>query len=247
MFCHGLQRNFAQKPKQIRLGAVFGMRILIIEDEIDLANLLAQGLRREGYAADVASDGNEGYACATINDYDLLILDLNLPGIDGLEICRRLRTSHPRLLILMLTARGRPGDKITGLDLGADDYLVKPFDFGELTARIRALFRRDLQVRSPLLECGDLKLDPASKTVWLGKRRLQLTRKEFGILEYLMRHPGEVISQEELLEHVWDAEADPFTTTVKVHLYSLRQKLGDDGTRYIQTVIGQGYRISSSS
>jgi len=223
------------------------MRMLIIEDEADLASLLAQGLRREGYAVDIATDGNEGYEYATVNDYDLLILDLNLPGMNGLEICRRLRTSHPHLLILMLTARDRPGDKIAGLDLGADDYIVKPFDLGELSARIRALLRRDVRVRSPLLECGDIKLDPASKTAWFGKRRLQLTRKEFALLEYLMRHPGEVISQEELLEHVWDSEADPFSNRVRVHLHSLRQKLGDHGTGYIETVVGQGYRIASPS
>lgn len=224
------------------------MRILIIEDEIDLANVLAQGLRREGYAVDIAFDGEQGCQSATINDYDLLILDLNLPGMDGLEVCRRLRASHPHLLILMLTARSRPADKVTGLDFGADDYLVKPFDFGELTARVRALLRRDLRVRNPLLQCGDLKLDPASKTVWHGKHRLELTRKEFGVLEYLMRHPGEVISQEELLEHVWDAEADPFTNTVRVHVHSLRRKLGDDQTppKIIETIVGQGYRLISS-
>ena len=217
------------------------MRILIIEDEIDLVNVLAQGLRRQGYAVDIAFDGEEGCESALVNDYDLLILDLNLPGMDGLEVCRRLRASHPHLLILMLTARSRLADKITGLDFGADDYLAKPFDFGELTARIRALLRRDLRVRNPLLQCGDLKLDPASKTVWHGKHRLELTRKEFAILEYLMRHHGEVISQEELLEHVWDAEADPFTNTVRVHVHSLRKKLGG----VITTVVGQGYKISS--
>jgi len=223
------------------------MRILIIEDEIDLANVLAQGLRRQGYAVDIASGGEEGCDLAMVNDYDLLILDLNLPGMDGLEICRRLRASHPHLLILMLTARSRLGDKITGLDLGADDYLAKPFDFEELTARMRALLRRDLRVRNSLLQCGDLKLDPASKTVWHGKHRLELTRKEFAVLEYLMRHPGEVISQEELLEHVWDAEADPFSNTVRVHIHSLRRKLRNDLTPCIETIMGQGYRISSSS
>jgi len=147
----------------------------------------------------------------------------------------------------MLTARSRLGDKITGLDLGADDYLAKPFQFEELTARMRALLRRDLRVRNPLLQCGDLKLDPASKTVCHGKRRLELTRKEFAVLEYLMRHPGEVISQEELIEHVWDAEADPFSNTVRVHLHSLRRKLRNDLTPCIETIMGQGYRISSSS
>ncbi|MBT9149471.1 MAG: response regulator transcription factor [Dehalococcoidia bacterium] len=225
------------------------MRILIIEDEIDLADILAQGLRRQGYAVDIASDGEQGCESAMVNDYDLLILDLNLPGMDGLEVCRRLRAGKPHLLILILTARNRPFDKITGLDLGADDYLVKPFDFGELVARIRALLRRDLRVRDTILQCGDLKLDPASRTVWHGDRRLELTRKEFGVLEYLMRHPGEVISQEELLEHVWDAEADPFSNTVRVHIHSLRRKLGDDQTppKIIETIAGLGYRLVSSS
>lgn len=218
------------------------MRILIIEDEVDLANVLAQGLRRQGYAVDVAFDGEQGCDEAMVNDYDLLILDLNLPGMDGMKVCRSLRASKPHLLILMLTARSRLADKVRGLDFGADDYLVKPFDFEELTARIRALMRRDSRVRNPLLQCGDLKLDPASKTVWHGKHRLELTRKEFAVLEYLMRHPDEVVSQEELLEHVWDAEADPFTNTVRVHVHSLRRKLGDDA---IKTMVGQGYKISS--
>ncbi len=221
------------------------MRLLIVEDELDLANALARGLRRQGYAVDIALDGEQGWELAEVNDYDLLILDLNLPGMDGLEVCRRLRASRPRLLILMLTARSRPDERVTGLDLGADDYLVKPFHFEELAARVRALLRRDLRVREPLLQWGDLKFDPAARIAWQSNHRLELTRKELGILEYLMRHPGEVISREELLEHVWDAEADPFTNTVRVHLHSLRRKIGDDATapRYIETVAGQGYRL----
>jgi len=218
---------------------------LIVEDELDLANALARGLRQQGYAVDIAADGEQGWELAEVNDYDLLILDLNLPGMDGLEVCRRLRSSRPRLLILMLTARGRLADRVRGLDLGADDYLVKPFHFEELAARVRALLRRDLRVREPLLQWGDLKLDPAARIAWQSNHRLELTRKELGILEYLMRHPGEVISQEELLEHVWDVEADPFTNTVRVHFHSLRRKIGDDATvpRYIETVVGQGYRL----
>ena len=182
---------------------------------------------------------------AEVNDYDLLILDLNLPGMDGLEICRRLRASRPRLLILMLTARSRLDDRVQGLDLGADDYLVKPFHFAELAARVRALLRRDLRVRELILQWRDLKLDSATRIVWQSKRRLNLTRKEFGILEYLMRHPDKVISQEELLEHVWDVEVNPFTHTVRVHINSLRRKLGDnaDAPRYIETVVGVGYRM----
>lgn len=224
------------------------MRILIVEDELDLANALARELRRQGYAVDIAEDGERGWELGEIYDYDLLILDLNLPDMDGLEVCRRLRASRPNLLILMLTARDRLTDKVTGLDLGADDYLTKPFHLEELLARIRALLRRDLRVREPLLQVGDLKLDPASRTAWVGKRRLDLTRKEFGILEYLMRHPGEVISQEELIEHVWNEDVDLFTGSVRVHIHSLRRKLGDDAEhpRYIETVVGGGYRLLPS-
>ena len=221
------------------------MRLLITEDETDLANALARGLSRQGYAVDVASDGEAGLALAEVSDYDLLILDLNLPGIDGLEICHRLRDSRPGLLILMLTARSQPLERVSGLDAGADDYLIKPFSFEELAARVRALLRRDLRVREPLLHLEDLKLDPAGRVAWQGKRRLDLTRKELGLLEYLMRHPNEVISQEELLEHIWDAQTNLFTNTVRVHINSLRRKLVDDISRprYIETVVGQGYRL----
>ncbi len=221
------------------------MRILVIEDEQDLASALARGLSRQGYAVDVAPTGMDGWELGEVNDYDLVILDLNLPEMDGLQICRRLRASKPGLLILILTARDRVTDKVTGLDLGADDYLVKPFHFDELMARIRALFRRDFRAREPILRAGDLSLDPASRTAWQGRRRLELTRKEFGILEYLMRHPGEVISQEELIEHVWGERVDPFSVSVRVHIHSLRRKLGEvaSSPRYIETVVGEGYRL----
>lgn len=225
------------------------MRLLIIEDERDLANALARGLRRYGYAVDLAYDGEYGWELAEINDYDLAILDLNLPGLDGMDICQRLRTSQPALLILMLTARSSPDERVAGLDLGADDYMTKPFHFAELAARIRALLRRDLRVRDPLLQHDDLQLDPASCTVWQRKRRLELTRKEFALLEYLMRHPGEVMSQEAILEHVWDEAANPFTNTVRVHINALRRKLGDDASapRYIETIVGLGYRLRAST
>lgn len=224
------------------------MRILIIEDEPDLANALARGLRQQGYAVDIAENGERGWELGEIYDYDLLILDLNLPDMDGLEVCCRLRASRPSLLILMLTARDRVTDKVTGLDLGADDYLTKPFHFAELLARIRALLRRDLRVREPVLQVGDLKLDPATRTVWVGRQRLDLTRKEFSILEYLMRHAGEVVSQEELIEHVWDEDVDLFTGSVRVHICSLRRKLNDDieHPRYIETIVGAGYRLLPS-
>lgn len=222
------------------------MRLLLVEDERDLADALALGLRREGYAVDVASDGESGLELASINSYDLVILDLNLPDIDGLEVCRRMKDERSSQLILMLTARARPEERIVGLDTGADDYLVKPFHFGELAARIRALLRRDLRVREPVLRCGDIKLDPAARIAWLGNVRLDLTRRELAVLEYLMRRPGEVVSQEELLEHVWGDDTDPFTNTVRVHIHSLRRKLGDESEspKYIETVVGQGYRLN---
>lgn len=220
------------------------MRILIVEDELDLASALARGLRQQGYAVDIALDGEQGWERGAVNEYDLVILDLNLPEMDGLDVCRQLRVSKPGLLILMLTARSRLEDKVAGLDLGADDYLVKPFHFEELSARIRALLRRDMRVREPILLVGDLRLDPASRTAWQGKRRLELTSKEFAILECLMRRPGEVTSQEKLIEHVWGEEVNLFTGSVRVHIHSLRRKLGDNAEhpRYIETVVGQGYR-----
>lgn len=221
------------------------MRLLLVEDENDIASALARGLRHEGYAVDVSGDGQDAWELATTHDYDLLILDLNLPSMDGVELCRRLRASSPSLHILMLTARSELSDRVSGLDAGADDYLVKPFHFAELLARIRALLRRDLRARTPLLQCGDLRLDPATRTAWQGNHRLELTGKEYGILEYLLRHQGEIVSQEALLEHVWDMQANPLTNTVRVHMNSLRRKLDDmaDTPRYIETIIGQGYRL----
>ncbi len=221
------------------------MRILIIEDEEDLANAMAKGLRKQGYAVDTAFDGELGWEAAEINEYDLLILDLNLPGLDGLEVCRRLRTSQPGLLILMLTARSQPFQRIEGLDLGADDYLIKPFHWGELMARVRALLRRNAQETKLVLRCGELTLDPATRITKVGDRQLQLTGKEFSILEYLMRHPGKVVSQQDLLEHIWDDSANAFTNVVRVHINSLRRKLEEDAKRprFIETVIGKGYRL----
>ena len=225
------------------------MRLLVIEDEPDLAEGLARGLRQQGYAVDVAYDGLQGWELAITNEYDLLILDLNLPEMDGLEVCRRVRASRPALLILMLTARSGPDERVAGLDLGADDYLVKPFHFAELVARIRALLRRDMRARTPLLQYRDLKLDPLARVAWLGNRRLELTGKEFSILEYLMRHLGEVVSQEALLEHVWDMQANPLTNTVRVHINSLRRKLEDmaETACYIETCIGHGYRLGTAN
>lgn len=221
------------------------MRILVVEDEYDMAKALSRGLSQKGYAVDIAKTGPEGIRLGMVYEYDLVILDLNLPEMDGLDVCQKIREEKPNLPILILTARERVEDKITGLDLGADDYLVKPFHFEELTARIRAILRRNLKERTLVLTAGNIKLDPSGKKVWLEDQKLILTRKEFGILHYLMRRSGEVVSQEELIEHVWNERVNLFSNTVRVHIHSLRQKLSDevDKPKYIETVVGQGYRL----
>ena len=221
---------------------------MVVDDEVELADAIGRGLRREGYAVDVAHDGTEALAKARVNSYDLICLDLTLPDIDGVEICRRLRDdpdatpSAPR--VLMLTARDSLDDRITGLDAGADDYLVKPFAFGELAARVRSLLRRDAGRTTALLRVGELELDTARHIARRGERDLDLTAKEFALLRYFMSHAGEVVSQEELLEHVWDEHADPFTNTVRVTVGTLRRKVTlEDETQLIETVIGRGYRL----
>jgi two-component system OmpR family response regulator len=221
------------------------MRLLIIEDEEDLANALAKGLRREGYAVDLAYDGEVGCEEAELNEYDLVLLDLTLPGLDGIEVCRRLRETRPSTFVLMLTARGDVEERIQGLDAGADDYLAKPFHFEEVAARVRAMLRRDIRARSGLLRCGDVTLDPKTHAVCLRSKSLHLTAKEFAILEYLLRNRDRTVSQEEILEHVWDGSVNSFTNVVRVHVRSLREKLGDDAEspRYIETVVGMGYRM----
>ena len=206
---------------------------------------LARALARNGYPTDIAETGSQAIELLEVTEYDLMILDLNLPDMDGLGVCRAARQRRPKLLILILSARGRKPDIVAGLDQGADDYLVKPYNLGEILARIRALLRRDLRCRDPLIRIKDICIDLAERAVWKGEHRLQLTRKEFGILEYLMRHPGEVVSQEDLLEHVWCSNVNFFTNTVRVHVLSLRRKLGDDREEpsYITTVTGEGYRF----
>jgi DNA-binding response OmpR family regulator len=225
------------------------MRLLVVEDETDLADAVARGLRREGYAVDVSYDGDDALAKAAVNAYDLVCLDLNLPGTDGVEVCRKLRGGHaaggesgPR--VLMVTARDGIPDRILGLDEGADDYLVKPFDFAELTARVRALLRREGGRSGALLRVGDLELDTARHRASRAGAELPLTPKEFALLRYFMAHAGEVLSQEDLLEHVWDENADPFTNTVRVTVMTLRRKLGEAGPdQPIETVVGRGYRL----
>ena len=223
------------------------MRILVVDDEPDLVEALARGLRREGYAVDTALDGDEALAKASWTPYDLVCLDITMPGVDGLEVCRALRVNSaegvvPR--VLMLTARDTLEDRVRGLDVGADDYLVKPFAFDELAARVRSLLRRDGGRSGSVLVVGSLVLDTARHEARRGDRLVDLTAKEFALLRYFMSRPGEVISQEELLDHVWDEHADPFTNTVRVTVGTLRRKLStDDELGLVETVVGRGYRL----
>ncbi len=220
------------------------MRLLVVEDEIDLADAIARGLKNEGYAVDTVYDGGDALDKAAVNAYDLVCLDLNLPGLDGIEVCRRLKEIDDGQRVLMLTARDGLEDRIAGLDTGADDYLVKPFQFPELTARIRALLRRDAGRSGAALEVGDVHLNEATHDASRAGRPLELTPKEFALLRYFLTRAGEVLSAEELLEHVWDEHADPFTNTVRVTVMTLRRKLEDgSGAQPIETVIGAGYRF----
>jgi DNA-binding response OmpR family regulator len=217
------------------------MRVLVVEDERNLADAIARGLRRQGMAVDVAYDGDAGHEMAHVTRYDVVVLDRDLPGVPGDRICADLVASGALTRVLMLTASGSVADRVEGLQLGADDYLPKPFAFDELVARVRALGRRATPPAPPVLEHADLVLDPAKRTVFRGGRPVDLTRKEFGVLEVLLKAGGGVVSSEELLERVWDAHADPFTTTVRVTVRTLRRKLGDPPL--IETVVGSGYRI----
>jgi DNA-binding response OmpR family regulator len=217
------------------------MRVLLVDDHEVLAETLATGLRREGIAVDVAHDGRNALAHATITSYDVIVLDRDLPELHGDEVCRALVAESSESRVLMLTASGTVKDRIEGLGLGADDYLPKPFDFGELVARIRALARRAGSPLPPTLERGDLTLDPARRVAIRAGRRLALRPKEFGVLECLLAAQGRVVSAEELLQRVWDEQADPFTSAVKTTISRLRAELGDPSV--IDTVREGGYRI----
>jgi DNA-binding response OmpR family regulator len=225
------------------------MRILVVEDEEDLANAIATGLRREGYAVDLSYDGTDALDKLRLNAYDLVCLDLNLPGVDGRELARLARTQGPSSngppRILMVTARDTVEDRIGGLDDGADDYLVKPFDFGELSARVRAVLRRPAAEATGVLTVGDLELDTARHEARRGGRPLSLSPKEFALLRYFMSRSGEVLSQEDLLEHVWDENADLFSSSrVRVAVMGLRRKLTvRKKTQPIETVVGRGYKL----
>jgi DNA-binding response OmpR family regulator len=220
------------------------MRILVVEDEKPLADAIGTGLMKQGYSADKVYDGEQALVKAEVNDYDLVLLDLNLPRIDGIEVCRRLRAAGSTAGIIMLTARGALDDRVTGLDTGADDYLVKPFHFPELLARIRAILRREGSVKNVILRVDNVVLDPNSLRVMASDNTVSLTAKEFGILEYLMRHAGRCVSQEELLEHVWNDDANLFTQSIKVHINNLRRKLEEAGAAgFVATVKGKGYLV----
>ncbi|MEV4641074.1 response regulator transcription factor [Actinoplanes sp. NPDC049548] len=217
------------------------MRILVVEDHVRLADSVARVLRREGMAVDVAYDGSAALERTIDTDYDVVVLDRDLPGVHGDEVCRRLMQQPVRTRVLMLTAAGTIADRVDGLTLGADDYLPKPFAYPELVARIRALGRRNQPAVPPVLSHGDLTLDPAKRVASRAGTQLPLNPKELAVLEYLLAAQGRVVSAEELLERVWDSATDPFTTTVKATMNRLRSKLGEPPV--IETVPRAGYRI----
>jgi two-component system, OmpR family, response regulator len=220
------------------------MRVLLVEDQPKMAGLIQKGLRNEGMAADVAERGEDALWMAGATEYDALILDVLLPGIDGFEVCRQLRADGVWTPILMLTARDSVQDRVAGLDGGADDYLTKPFSYAELLARLRALVRRGPAERPPDLRVGDLRLDPARHRAWRGETEIQLSAKEFSILETFMRRPGDVLSRFQLLEHAWDYEYENRSNVVDSYIRLLRQKIDKPfGLKSIETVRGAGYRL----
>ena len=220
------------------------MRVLVVDDEVKLANLLQRRLQREGVGVDVAASGEAALERAGATQYDAIVLDLMLPGVDGFETCRRLRAEGVWSPTLMLTARNDVEDRIRGLDSGADDYMSKPFSLEELLARLRALTRRGAQPRPTVLEVGDLRLDPASRRTWRGEVELSLTSREFSLLETLMRHPDQVIGRFDLLEHVWDQSYENRSNVIEVYIGYLRDKVDRPfGRHSLETVRGAGYRL----
>lgn len=221
------------------------MRILIVEDEEKIANSLKAGLSQESYAVDVSYNGQDGYDMASYEEYDLIILDVMLPGIDGFEICRKLREEKNFTPILMLTAKGEIEDKVKGLDTGADDYLAKPFSFEELLARVRALIRRPIKSTGLILEVDDLTLDTVKLEVKREGKRINLSSKEFALLEYLMRNKGTIVKKDQIINHVWDYDSDVLPNSVEVYITHLRGKIDKPfkKRRLISTVRGFGYKI----
>lgn len=223
------------------------MRILIVEDEKKMSSFLERGLKEEGYAVDVAEDGEKGWEYAMTNEYDLLILDWMLPKMSGVELCSKIRKEGKAVPILILTAKDSVEDKITGLDQGADDYLTKPFNFEELLARARALFRRPPHLQDQtVLESLDLKLDLIKRMAFVGEDEISLSQKEFALLEFLIRHSGEVVSRTAIAEHVWDLHFDPMSNTIDVYINFLRKKLTEKNAKSkIETIRGTGYRLAN--
>jgi two-component system OmpR family response regulator len=220
------------------------VRILVVEDDLRMAAAIRRGLRYEGLVVDVASDGEQALRTLAATDYDAVVLDVMLPGLDGFETCRRLRADGRWLPVLMLTARDAVEDRVRGLDGGADDYLTKPFSLAELTARLRALVRRGPVERPTVIEVGDLRLDPATREVWRGETEIQLSAREFGLLETLMRNPGTVFTQTQLLEAAWDLGYEQRSNVVEVYIRYLREKIDRPfGVGSIETVRGAGYRL----
>lgn len=223
------------------------MRILVVEDDLDLLNLLEEGLSTYGYAVDKAVNGEEAIEMAYIENYDIIILDINLPKKDGFEVLDEVRKFNQEVNIIMLTARSDIDDRVKGLDFGANDYMVKPFDLKELDARMRALLRRKSITESTILEAGNMKFDTMTREAFVSDQKLNLTQKETGILEYLFLNKERFVSSEELIDHVWDSNADSFSNSVRVHMSSLRKKIKElSGENKIQNVIGKGYRIYES-
>ncbi len=222
------------------------MRILLVEDEARVARFVARGLREEAYAVDVATDGESALYQASVNTYDAIILDLMLPKMDGLRVCRELRAAGVAAPVLMLTARDTVEDRITGLDTGADDYLTKPFAFGELLARLRALLRRGAEVRPSVIAVADLSVDTRAQRVTRAGRQVSLTTKEYALLEFLARNAGRVVSRPEISEHVWDEGYDPFTNLIEVYIGRLRRKIdGGSESPLIHTRRGMGYILAA--
>lgn len=223
------------------------MKILIVEDQENLAKLIKQGLESEGMAADYVMDGETGQLRIELNhdDYDLVLLDVMLPKKDGIEVCKAVRAQNISLPIIMLTAKDGMDDIITGLNVGADDYLVKPFSFQVLLARIRAILRRPKVSLPSQLKIQSIVLDPSSKKIFKNSKEIKLTLKEFSLLEYLMRHPNQVLSREQILTNVWDFSFDSFSNVVDVHITNLRKKLGDKNGKLLETVHGAGYKINA--
>jgi len=222
------------------------MRVLVVEDERKIADFIRRGLSEQGYAVDVAYDGEEALDWPAVAEFDVVILDVMLPGRDGIGVCKTLRERGARMPILMLTARDAVEDRVRGLDSGADDYLVKPFAFAELLARLRALARREPGMIAPSLELGDLTLDTTTREVSRAGQVIEMTTKEYAILEYMMRHPNQVLTRSMIAEHVWNYDFDNASNVIDVHIRNLRRKI-DDGfsTKLISTIRGAGYRISS--